>query len=99
MNGAGRFDSDVALLSTKFLAELAKFLEDHWLSPGDHNVSARPLGDFAHDGFNSPRVPFRFPGSVSGIAKPTTQIASAGSNKDAGSPRKSAFPLDAMKNL
>jgi len=54
MDGAGCFDRDMTFLSTKFLAELAKFLEDHRLSPGNHDVRGGPFGGCGHDSFNVP---------------------------------------------
>ena len=54
MNRARRFDGDVAFLSTKLLAELAKFFEDHRFSAGNDDVRGWPFGYGGHNGFNVP---------------------------------------------
>ncbi len=54
MNGARRFDGDVAFLSTKLMAELAKFFEDHGFAARDNDVRGRPFGYGSHNGFNVP---------------------------------------------
>ena len=94
-----RLDRDVLTALLEFLAELSERLEDHRLTAGDHHMLAPKHIDLAQYFLDLVRVPFGFPGSVSGIAEPASQVAAAGAHEDARSPGEEPFSLNALENL
>jgi len=94
-----RLDRDVLTPLLEFLAELSERLEDHRLTAGDHHMLAPKSIDFVKDILNAVGVTFGFPGSVTGIAEPASQVAAAGANEDARSPGEEPFSLNALENL
>ena len=94
-----RLDRDVLASVLELLAELCEGLEDHRLTAGDHHMFGPKRIDFAQYFLDRVRVPFGLPGSVSGIAEPASQVATAGANEDARSPGEEPFSLNALENL
>lgn len=94
-----RFDRDVLAALLELLAELCEGLEDHRLTAGDHHMFGPKRIDFAQYFLDRMSVPFGLPGSVSGIAEPASQVATAGANEDARSSGKEPFSLNALENL
>ncbi len=99
MDGSCCLDSDVTVFGVERFAEVANFIKDHRFPARDHNVRSCPFGGCVHDSVDVPRVPLGLPGSVTGIAKPAPEVATARSYEDAGGACKFAFPLDAVKNF
>jgi len=96
---SSRLDRDVLASVLELLAELCEVFEDHRLTAGDHHMFGPKRIDLAQYFLDRMSVPFGFPGSVSGIAEPASEVAAASANEDARSPGKEPFSLNALENL
>lgn len=96
---ASGFNGDVSAGSAKFTTQVPKLFKDHGFATGNHDVLGRPSQGIFKDSVGGPSISLWFPRSIPCVAKPTPQIAAAGTDENAGSPCESPFSLDAVKNL
>lgn len=99
MDGSSGLDGDVSFFDMELFAKFTQLLKNHGFSAGDHNVGGCPFGGCIDNCIHIPGVPLGFPGGVSGVAEPASEVASAGSNEDAGGACQFALTLDAVENF
>ena len=81
-------------ISFEALAQLIDLGVNHWFAAGQHYMSLIQLVGAFRDIVYGQKLSLRFPGCVASVAKPTTQITTAGAHKRARRTTEQAFALN-----